>query len=233
MPIQTKAVFFDAADTLFHVRESVGAQYGRLARKHGVEIETELLQKNFNRSFKCAPPLAFPGRRSDEIKGLERDWWYRLIASVFSEINFPTFNLFFSEVYTLFEGAAGWSLFPETVDVLHRLSDEGYVLGIISNFDTRLYSVCDAFGISNLFKTITVSSVEGVSKPSPDIFIRSLQRAGLNAWETMFIGDSPYYDIEGARGVGMTPLMVDRSSHYSDEDGVIRITDLNGLFGYL
>jgi len=233
MPIQTKAVFFDAADTLFHVKDGVGAQYGRLARKHGVEIDSELLQKKFNESFKAAPPLAFPGRGNDEIKWLEREWWYHLIASVFSEIDFPAFDLFFSEVYTLFEGTEGWSLFPETTEVLHYLKDAGYSLGIISNFDTRLYSVCDALEITHFFKTITVSSVEGVSKPSPDIFTRSLQRAGLNAWETLFIGDSPYYDIEGARGVGMTPLLVDRFSRYSAENGAIRIPDLRSLFGYL
>jgi len=51
-----------------------------------------------------------------------------------------------------------------------------------------------------------VSEAEGIAKPSPQIFMRALDRCGVTASETIFVGDYPEYDIAGALGAGLLPV---------------------------
>ena len=65
------------------------------------------------------------------------------------------FDEFFEEVFGVFERPDSWRLFPETREVLTMLKDQGFELGIISNFDSRLFSVLRGLGIAQLFDTVT------------------------------------------------------------------------------
>lgn len=228
-----RAVFFDAGDTLFEVKGGVGAVYSRFARKYGVEADPGDLERRFRSVFKKSPPLAFPGARDSEIEALERGWWRDLVRSVFDQTPLEDFDRFFDEIYLFFEGAEGWSLFPETKGVLEKLEESRYHIGIISNFDSRLKEVLRSLGISRFFKTITLSSRHGAAKPSPEIFRIALREAGLSPSEAIYVGDSPHHDIEGARVIGMTPLLIDRTGRYKEEADLPRIADLRALFRYI
>jgi len=69
---QRKAVFFDAAGTLFTVNGSVGEIYARLARDHGKEVSVADLEAGFRRCFAAAPPMAFPAASAEQIRVLEK-----------------------------------------------------------------------------------------------------------------------------------------------------------------
>lgn len=228
-----KGVFFDAGGTLFEVKGGVGAIYRRFAKKYGVAVTADRLEGAFREVFKKSPPLAFPGAEPSQIKNLERDWWYRLVRSVFSEVPFPEFDAFFDDVYVFFEEAEAWTLFPETREVLEKLHRDRYHIGIISNFDSRIEAICVSLGIREFLTTITHSSRYGEAKPSPGLFKRALTEAGLRASESIYVGDSPQHDIEGARIIGMTPLLVDRTGRYLKEAALPRIADLRAVFSYL
>ena len=51
--------------------------------------------------------------------------------------------------------------------------------------------------------TVLISSVEGVSKPDPEIFRRAVERLHTTADRVVFVGDHPEVDVSGARGAGM------------------------------
>jgi len=228
-----RGIFFDAGDTLFEVKESVGAQYSRFAKKYGIDVDAGLLNQRFKEVFKQSPPLAFPGVSGSEIKRREKEWWYKIVREVFDEIRFPEFDALFEELFVFFKGPEGWSLFPETKEVLDRLHREGYHLGIISNFDSRIDEVCRSLGIGRYFRTVTISSLEGVAKPDPEIFKRAMKKAALSPQESIYIGDSPRHDIQGARAIGMRVFLVDRSGRYAKEREIPRLSSLNVLFEHL
>ena len=69
---QIKAVFFDAAGTLFETREPVGESYARFARANGVETSAWDVDAAFRRTFRDTPPLAFGLARKPEERGLPR-----------------------------------------------------------------------------------------------------------------------------------------------------------------
>jgi len=73
MPLRSiKAVFFDAAGTLFGVNGSVGEIYALLAREHGKEISVADLEAGFRRCFANAPAMAFPGAPPEQLPTLEK-----------------------------------------------------------------------------------------------------------------------------------------------------------------
>ena len=46
-----------------------------------------------------------------------------------------------------------WSVFPEVLEVLETLRGHGLALGVISNFDRRLYAVFDDLGLTRFFRS--------------------------------------------------------------------------------
>ena len=72
----------------------------------------------------------------------EKHWWKEIVHRVFTETGMVEhFDQFFDQVYDTFRNSQGWVLFPETREVLDELKNAGCKLGVVSNFDTRIYSV--------------------------------------------------------------------------------------------
>src|SRR5262245_10106886 len=129
-----KAVFFDAAGTLFTVNGSVGEIYARLARDHGKEVSVADLEAGFRRCFATAPPMAFPGAAPEQIRGLEKQWWRDLVQNVFAPLgSFPRFVDYFEALFACFARVHAWRLYPETIEALAALKVRGLHLGVISN----------------------------------------------------------------------------------------------------
>ncbi len=238
-----KFIFFDAAGTLFDVERGVGFHYRRIAEKFGatpptgVQLTSAFLDEQFHETFKKAPPLAFPGLSPTGLKKAEKEWWRNRVGEVFQGFSFPSFDSFFEELYHFFQeggndrkDGAAWTLFPETREVLEQLSGSGYPLGIISNFDSRIYILLKSLGIFHFFRTFTVSGEEGVAKPSREIFIRALKKAECRPSEALFIGDHPQYDIEGAESAGIFSLLIDRKG---EDQGANAIRNLKEVYRYL
>jgi putative hydrolase of the HAD superfamily len=209
-----KVLFFDAAGTLFHVKGSVAEIYLSYAEKYGVKRTDDLLTKvraAFTRAFQDAPPPVFAVNDQAEIKRCERLWWFDLVHNVFYRVGmFEGFDEYFEEIFEAFDGPTYWVLFPETITVLERLRDEGCELGIISNFDTRLFNILRGLGLAALFDTVTISSLANAAKPSPQIFRVALDKHLVGPAEAWHIGDSLRDDVGGARLAGLRAVLLDR-----------------------
>jgi len=228
-----KGVFFDAGGTLFDVKDGVGIQYSRIAGKHGVRVDPLVLNKRFKDVFERTLPPVFPETDEHERNILERHWWRQVVRQVFEGVSFSSFEAFFDEVYLFFAGSEGWVLFPETMEVLEDLHARSYYIGIISNFDSRLESICKSLNISRYFSGMVFSSRYGTAKPSPGIFTAALEAANVSPFESIYIGDSIHHDIKGALSVGMKPLLVDRADDHGEREDIDRISCLRGVLRYL
>ena len=76
-PSPPQVIFLDAVGTLFGVAGSVGQIYSEIARQHGVRADAEELNQAFFRTFKAAPPMAFP----DADPGANSDPGIYLVAA--------------------------------------------------------------------------------------------------------------------------------------------------------
>jgi putative hydrolase of the HAD superfamily len=213
-----RAVLLDAAETLFTTRGSVGEIYADVARRYGSQAEPEAIQAAFVRHFRGAGPTSVEDQKR---------WWKDIVYHVFSDVGMvENFDEFFDRVYDMFRGSQGWRLFPETVEVLERLKRMGLKIGIISNFDTRLYSVLEGLGIRHFFDAVITSSEAGYAKPSPQIFQAATHSLGVRPSEILVVGDSPHDDVEPAIRAGMPAVLIDRRGRYRSRTGIRRISSL-------
>lgn len=225
-----KAIFFDAAGTLFTVNGSVGEIYARLAREHGKDVSVSDLEAGFRRCFADAPPMAFPGASPEQILSLEKQWWCDIVHDVFAPLGpFPRFTDYFDALFAYFARTEAWQLYPETLVTLTALADRGFQLGVISNFDSRLFGLLDGFTIAHFFDPIVISTHAGAAKPEGAIFTQALAHHGFRPEGTLHVGDSFHADIVGARTAGMTPVLIDRKATTEKMSDYLRINNLTEL----
>lgn len=224
-----KAIFFDAAGTLITTVQPVGESYSLLARKYGKEVPPGEITERFHNCFAAAPPLAFPGAHPEAISIMEREWWKNLVASIFEPwAPFEGFDNYFSELFAYFARADSWTPYPEVIQSLSGLKDRRLILGVISNFDSRLLAILEGLGMAHWFDAVLVSSRVGHAKPAAEIFRAALQGHGLKAQEAIHIGDDPEKDASGAAAAGMLGVLVDRRGKYNGET-FLRVRDLREI----
>jgi len=193
-----------------------------VAHAYGSPADPNAIQAAFLRQFRGAGPISVHD---------EKRWWKDIVHRVFADVGMvQNFDAFFEQVYDTFRNSQGWMLFPETLEVLNHLKDLGLKLGIISNFDSRVYSVLDSLGIRQFFDAITLSSEAGFSKPDPGIFKAAIDAIALPAPAILLVGDSPHDDVEPAIALGMRAVLIDRKDRYSSTPGIPRISSLKEVF---
>ncbi|HIK43747.1 MAG TPA: HAD family hydrolase [Leptolyngbyaceae cyanobacterium M65_K2018_010] len=209
-------IFLDAVGTLFGVAGSVGEIYADLARQHGVEADPAALNQAFFRAFKAAPAMAFPDSDPATVPQQEYQWWRVVAQQTFSSAGwldqFADFDRFFADLYDHFATANPWVVYPDVLAALQRWQRRGIELGIISNFDSRLYPVLEALNLMDFFQSITISSEAGAAKPDPLIFVTALQKHRCEAAQAWHVGDSPEEDQQGAQEAGLRGILLQRST---------------------
>jgi putative hydrolase of the HAD superfamily len=227
-----RVVFFDAAETLFHVKGSVAEIYLRHAVQFGFPQAPDSLiaiKQAFRRAFHEAPPPVFAVTDPAQIKHSERLWWFDIVHNVFYRVGmFERFDDFFEQVFRVFEDPESWQLFPETISTLTQLKMRGVELGVISNFDSRLFSVMRGLGIGDVFDTVTISSLAHAAKPAPKIFKLALDKHAVDPEEALHVGDSLRDDVEGATKAGLHAVLLDRQGTHQ-QSGVKSIRTLDEL----
>jgi putative hydrolase of the HAD superfamily len=209
-----KAIFFDAAGTLFEPREPAGRSYARIARQFGVDAPDDLIVARFRDAFAASGGLAFgPGHSPAELRRLERGWWRELVARVFAGSGgFRDFDAFFAALFAYFGEPSSWVADREAAAALERLKNEGLRVGVISNFDYRLYHLLEGLGLTPWFDSITISSEAGYAKPRREVFAAALAKHAIAPRDAMHVGDSEDLDFEAARAAGLAAVLIDRSA---------------------
>lgn len=225
-----KAVFFDAGGTLLHPYPSVGEIYATYAAKHGSQVDVKQVEARFRSAWLKRDGLTHLASHSSEKN--ERQWWYDLVRDVFDSLaTFKDFKSFFEELYDVFARAQYWKLYPGTLDLLKKLKANRKKIGIISNWDSRLFGICEELAITPHVDFILASAVFGVSKPNPKIFHEALRLSGVNPAEAIHIGDSFEDDVKGAAAAGLHAILIERHPQHRKLEGVHTIHDLKQLMG--
>jgi putative hydrolase of the HAD superfamily len=210
-----KVIFLDAVGTLFGVRGSVGQVYSEIAQGFGVEVSAEVVNQSFFKAFAASKPLVFPGVDSEEIPDYEFEWWSAIALETFREAGvldqFSDFASFFHQLYNHFGTAQPWFVYPDVSPALHRWQQMGIEMGVVSNFDSRIYAVLQALDLVQFFTSVTICSQVGAAKPDEKIFATSLQKHQCDAPDAWHIGDNLKEDYQGAKAAGLRAILVKRT----------------------
>ena len=101
---------------------------------------------------------------------------------------------------------------PEAKKVLNQLH-KTYKIGLVSNFSVPEcgHDLLEEYGFKRFMDAVVISGDVNRRKPSPDIFETALKRLGVEAHETVFVGDSPDHEIRGPQSVGMKAILIKRA----------------------
>ena len=97
------------------------------------------------------------------------------------------------------------ALYDDALPCIETLKASGFTVGMISNIYSDLKRTCDRLGLSSRLDFWVTSKEAGSEKPHPGIFRLALQKAGVEARDSVHVGDQYYSDVTGARGAGITP----------------------------
>jgi len=93
-----------------------------------------------------------------------------------------------------------------------ELSRRGYILGIISNVITsrEIPDWLEEEGLTPYFQSVVLSSVMGIRKPAPEIYLEAARRAGVLPEKCAYVGDNLKRDVTGTRraGFGMAVIYI-------------------------
>jgi putative hydrolase of the HAD superfamily len=90
------------------------------------------------------------------------------------------------------------------------LKRRGRTVGIVSNWDERLFELCDGLRVTPWVDFVLASAVEGTAKPGREIFARALKKAGVGPSEALHVGDSFREDYCGALRAGLAAILLCR-----------------------
>ncbi|HVE76021.1 MAG TPA: HAD-IA family hydrolase [Actinomycetota bacterium] len=230
-----KAVFFDAGETLlsphpsFHeIFAEVAAEQGHTISPQEVEGALSLVAPNYIEVLDKLGETAWSTSRE-----VSQRFWGTVYAVVFDHLEIADPDKALAEaLYDRFTRYESYRLFPDSIPALTRVREMGLMLGLISNFEDWLEGMLIEMEVAHLFDMMVISGKEGIEKPDPRIFNIALERSGMAAEDSMYVGDHPRIDAQGAEAVGMTGVLIDRKGRHPDFSG-IRITRLDELLPIL
>ncbi len=98
-------------------------------------------------------------------------------------------------------------LAPGALEALNEIRNMAEHMGLITDADTPYTNkVLEALGIKQFFDSITTAEDAGVGKPNPEIFKMALRYSKSNP--KVYIGDSEFRDVKGAKSVGMLTIKI-------------------------
>lgn len=99
-------------------------------------------------------------------------------------------------------------LFPETLPALHRLHGR-YKMAIITNGFAETHEAKIArLNLAHLFDAVILAGEMELAKPHPAVFAHAMNELGVNAQESIMVGDRFDRDIAGAHAAGMRAIWV-------------------------
>jgi putative hydrolase of the HAD superfamily len=107
---------------------------------------------------------------------------------------------------------------------LRRLAAAGVVLGVVSNASGTMarqladHRICSTDGAGAEVAVVVDSEVVGVAKPDPAIFQIALDAIDVSPDRCWYIGDSLYFDVQGARSAGLPCAHVDPYGYCQADD---------------
>ena len=218
MPLSSfKAVFFDVGGTLIRVHPSVGDIYAKHARDFGFLGKADELNKGFRSQWKKMGGIESLGNQSGAKA--EKKFWKDLVFEVFQPLGgLDRFDKYFELIFEVFRDGSNWKIYEDVIEsnILEKLKERNAVLGVISNWDSRLTSTLENLQLADHFNFILPSAVVGSAKPDKKIFEEALRLSGVAPHEACHIGDEIKTDVEGARNLGIHAILLDRDNRFDD-----------------
>ena len=231
-----KALFFDWFNTLARFEPPREELHSQVFQEFGIEVSPEELlpslliaDKNwFEENIKSK----VEERSLQEQAELAMRYEETILVEAGVKAPKETLLKVIKRVQQLYEGIT-FVLFDDVLPALKALKEQNFILGSLTNVAQDMNPICRKLGLEPYLNFVVTSQEAGADKPQPAIFLAALERAEVDASEAVHVGDQYKMDVVGARGVGITPILIDRYDLYPEVSDCPRIRNLSELAQYL
>jgi putative hydrolase of the HAD superfamily len=123
-----------------------------------------------------------------------------------------------------------WRAIPGGPELVLRLLDRGYRVGVLTNGQSaQQRAKLAAIGLTDPRLVVCVSEDLPAAKPSPAAFAAACAALGLPSEQVLMVGDSRVNDIEGARAAGLRAVHVSTDPADDPDDQIVRIATVADL----
>ncbi len=226
-----RAVFLDIGDTVMRPNPSWEHVYAMAFQEFGFDVDIDELHAALRRAYHHGGWGMDGGFEPTEETSFRRT--IEIDAAAIAELGLePMPDAFYRRLSELFMVTSHWHIFPDAYPTLTALKERGLIVGAVSNWVWNLPELLHALDLVSHFDFIAASARIGFEKPHPRIFQWALDQAGVPAESVIHVGDHVDADVEGARAVGITGVLIDRTHRHRPEDipdGVPVIHSLDAL----
>ena len=204
-----QVLFFDLGDTLIRAHPSWAGVYRLGLVDAGIEAdEAELEQALRDASQAGGWALDGPFEATEEAS-FERVKQFD--AAVLASLGYPGLpDEVFRRVEAAFLARSAWYVFPDVLPAIEALDAAGVRMAVISNWLWGGHELLHSLELARHFEALVISARVGFNKPHPGIFAHALAAMQVAPVDAVHVGDSYGADVVGARGVGITPVLIDR-----------------------
>ncbi|MCL4078908.1 HAD-IA family hydrolase [Coriobacteriia bacterium Es71-Z0120] len=210
--MRPRAVFFDVGNTLLQPYPSVSSvcqevlsEFGHSADLEAIESLMPLVDAYYEDRYRADDTFWTDEEETSSV-------WVGMYSLLCERLGIADqAPVIARRVYDEFGKPGRWRPYPDVAPAVTALRDAGIMTGIISNWDRRLASLIEGLGLGGMFDVVVSSADVGLRKPDPRVFVLACERLGVAPEEAVHVGDHHYADVLGARAVGMTPVLIQRT----------------------
>ena len=207
VPPHIRAAFFDAVGTLIFPSPPAHEVYASVAARQGATLDPRVVRERFVAAYKKeeAADRASGWQTSEER---ERTRWRTIVTAALAELPDPEAG--FLDLFEHFAQPASWHVNPDAAAVLGAFSRRGLMLGMGTNYDSRVERVVAGLPeLAPVASRLVISAAVGFRKPAAEFFQEVIRTAGCEPHEILFVGDDVENDFDGARAAGLHSLLLD------------------------
>ncbi len=231
-----KAVFLDWFNTLARYEPSQHEIHQKAFRYVGIEMSIQKILRGvaaankylYDENSRLQIEKRDPGERFE----VHRNYEYIILDDIGVTVSGETLTRIMKKAEELFKGAR-FVLFDDAIATLKVLKEQNLILGLLTNLTKGVDAVLRKLGLRSYLNFVVNPAEVGADKPDARFFLAALERAGVNAAEAVHVGDQYEVDVVGARGVGISPILIDRYGLYPEVSDCPRISNLTELTRYL
>lgn len=205
---------FDAVGTLLHPDPPFIQVYLNVAQRYGVcDLEPHAVLHAFRQVFaeEEAKDQA-AGWRTSEEREVQR--WRRIVAACLPEVTEQ--EACFQELFLHFAQPESWRTEVGIDHFLEWVAESGRVLGLASNYDSRLRSVIAGHRELQRLRHLLISSELGWRKPGIGFFRAICERLAVPPSAMLLVGDDVSNDIKGAQEAGWQAVLIDPADRHPE-----------------
>jgi putative hydrolase of the HAD superfamily len=219
-----KAVLFDLGGTLVRTADPPEI-FRRILDAYGVSVSADDIGRVHGKNqakYDC-----------QEMAETGLSYWFKWNLRILEGIGISENKEFLArKIDELWFEHSGLEAYPDAHKVLKPLKNKRIKMGIVTNGFERDYQyILQKLKLKGYFDVVVGADACKKAKPSREIFLYAARKLGVRVAETIFVGDSVEYDYEGAKRVGLKPLLINREG--TAHEGVETIKSLPELLVYV